>query len=796
MGVKVMSRSKGHNAVAAAAYRAGEILDEDIDLIDKDENNKRAGRHDYSRRSGVMGAFILTPKDAPAWTSNRNMLWDRVEKKENRADAQLAREVLVSLPDVDIYNHLNSKNKKKRLQEFYERILKQYVNEHFVKEGMIADVALHEPSKKNDQRHYHAHIMLTMRKIDVANDNDFGAKERGWNSPAKLERWREAWSNHVNSTLKAHSIDAFIDHRTYEERGLDIKATQPLGMGNHRLEMSGVQTSVGNDNRKVKEQNLKQHKYLEKLFERSPMAPLHEILAAIERAGFENIEDVFSSLKDNKTLIPLKASETGEMSELYVFAPMKKRADLVKKEGDKVLERNDFDVDSDIVRKTVKKRGDKTVREALNYTAQPQGFKVIESANNGYKKTYLSSCREMYKNAGYDVIAVARNNRGKEAFKSAGFGKGVLTYKDCLRRFGDRYTGAKSINKKVMIVDEADQLSPLQDHEIFKTAQKIGAKLIFIGNPKAQNKRLWQSLFPYYKLKTAFKRLRTKFFQTQGQVAGEIRDAFANARTLDAIKMQKAKYLHSYGSTGDAKQAILKAWFLKIKKKKDKRFILTAKDKDVEIFNFAVQQERLRRRHLLKHQGRAFSVRYLSDAHNELKRDLFIYWGESIQFKKDYKDLDIEEGARATVRIHRHDHSLIELDDGRVIKLDLRKYNGFDLGYAGRKMSPTTGTELEQGYIYHSQANALDDAPLLYRESQKPVKVFYAQSQAETLEELSSQLLGRQHNMYQGFYAASEDHDGSANATVTEDEEDDIDTQENIDTNQNLMNNSDNTPEG
>ena len=52
------------------------------------------------------------------------------------------------------------------------------------------------------------------------------------------------------------------------------------------------------------------------------------------------------------------------------------------------------------------------VRDALSYVAQAQGFKVIETANNGHKTTFLSSCEHMYKMAGYDVIKVARNNEG------------------------------------------------------------------------------------------------------------------------------------------------------------------------------------------------------------------------------------------------------------------------------------------------------------------------------------------------------------------------------------------------
>lgn len=760
-----MSRSKGHNTVAAAAYRAGKVLYEEPEIlapISKVFNkellrDKTIPVHNYSRRAGVMSSFIMSPKDAPSWTQDRGMLWNQVERAEKRVDAQLAREVVVSLPSVDIFNHLNDENKARRLQGFYEKILRQYANDNFVKEGMIADIALHAPSEKNDERNYHAHIMLSMREI---NADGFGKKDRGWNAPAMLDGWRQAWSHLVNDTLTSNKIKGFIDHRTYEARSLDIATTKPLGKEHHREEKRGVYTAVGNDNRKIKATNKAGHKYLEKVFEHSPMAPEHEILDAITKAGHKDALEVRDRLEKEGTLIRLKSRGTDLDSGLWALSPLKSRADNIKGSADALYKRNHYAVPVNVVQGITSKRRDKAVREALNYTAQPQGFKVIEAENNGYKNTYLSSCHEMYKGAGYDVIAVARNNIGKDTFKRAGFNKGVLTYRDFLRRFGDRYTGAKSKNKKVVIIDEADQLSPLQDQEIFKMAQKIDAKLIYIGSPKAQKKHLWQSLFPYYKLRTAFKRLKHSFFNTQNQ-SQKIETAFTNARIHDALQIQnKAKYLHRSVSTSEAKKKMLETWFERMKRKKDNRFILTARDLDVEIFNFAIQKKRLEKKHLSAHQGKAFSVAYPSDHNTTLKRDMFVYWGDHIQFKKPYKDIGIEEGTRARVLIHYSNYSLLETDDGRLLKVNLNEHNGFDLGYAGR-IASTTDKNLEQGYIYHNKANALDDAPLLYQSTKRPVQLFYSDDITDDLKDLANQLLGRRHDLHSAFYEEEEESDTS-----------------------------------
>ncbi len=784
LSVKIMSRSKGHNTVAAAAYRAGTVLYEEPEILapiskvfNKDLiRDKAIPVYNYSRRAGVMSSFIMSPKDAPSWTQDRGMLWNQVERAEKRVDAQLAREVVVSLPSVDIFNHLNAENKAHRLQAFYEKILRRYANDNFVKEGMIADIALHAPSEKNDERNYHAHIMLSMREV---NADGFGKKDRGWNAPTKLDGWRQAWSNLINDTLASNKIKGFIDHRTYEARSLDIATTKPLGTEYHREEKRGVYTRVGNDNCKAKATNKAGHKYLEKVFEYSPMAPEHEILDAITKAGHEDALDVRDRLEKEGMLIRLKARGTDMDSGLWALSPLKSRADNMKSLADALYKRNHYAVPVNVVQGITSQRRDKAVREALNYTAQPQGFKVIEAENNGYKNTYLSSCHEMYKDAGYDVIAVARNNIGKDVFKRAGFNKGVLTYRDFLRRFGDRYAGAKSNDKKVILIDEADQLSPLQDQEIFKMAQKIDAKLIYIGSPKAQKKHLWQSLFPYYKLHTAFKRLKHSFFNTQNQ-SQKIETAFTNAHIHDALQIQnknKAKYLHRSKSTSEAKKKMLKTWFKRMKRKKDNRFILTARDLDTEVFNFAIQKKRLEKKHLAAHQGKAFSVAYPSDHNTTLKRDMFVYWGDYIQFKKSYKDIGIEEGTRARVLIHYSNYSLLETDDGRLLKVNLKDYNGFDLGYAGRIVS-NTDKNLEQGYLYHNKANALDDAPLLYQSSKRPVQLFYSDDITDGLKELANQLLGRRHDLHRGFYEEEEESDTSTS-----------------DNNDILTNEAENTPE-
>ena len=88
LSVKTIKRSAGRSATAAAAYRVGERIE-----------CQREGRvHDYTRKQGIEETFILIPKDAPDWASDRSRLWNEVEASETRRNSVTAREWELALP--------------------------------------------------------------------------------------------------------------------------------------------------------------------------------------------------------------------------------------------------------------------------------------------------------------------------------------------------------------------------------------------------------------------------------------------------------------------------------------------------------------------------------------------------------------------------------------------------------------------------------------------------------------------------------------------------------------------------
>lgn len=192
---KVYSRSSNVAVVAKAAYRAAEKL-----------YDERYGQfRDYTKKAGVLDKDILTPSYAPEWMHDRERLWNEVEAKEKRGDSQLAREIQVALP------HELSFTERREL-------LRAFLQEELVSKGMVVDYAMHAPSATGDNRHFHAHVLCTMRYIE---DDGFGKKAREWNDfldHQVLQNQRIAWERHVNTALERAGLPMRVDHRSLEDQ--------------------------------------------------------------------------------------------------------------------------------------------------------------------------------------------------------------------------------------------------------------------------------------------------------------------------------------------------------------------------------------------------------------------------------------------------------------------------------------------------------------------------------------------------------------------------------------------------
>lgn len=257
---QIIGRSEGRNAVACAAYRAGEKL-----YCEETQAYKN-----FDRKQHITYKAIMLPPNAPREYADRATLWNAVQKIEKNKNAQLCREFNIALPI-----EFSEEQQIAVLNEFLQPL---------VDRGMIADIAIHD-IKGNP----HAHVMLTMRAMDeqgkwlpkkvkkyILDENGnkipeldkkgIQKKEKNgkkiwkyetvsttdWDNTDLINDMRASWAKVCNQHL---APDKHIDHRSHKARGLDILPTVHIGVAAAALERKGIRTERGNKNRRIKEYN-------------------------------------------------------------------------------------------------------------------------------------------------------------------------------------------------------------------------------------------------------------------------------------------------------------------------------------------------------------------------------------------------------------------------------------------------------------------------------------------------------------------------------------------------------------
>ncbi|EOI0159101.1 MULTISPECIES: MobQ family relaxase [Acinetobacter] len=246
---KTVNRSSGRTAVASMAYRAGEKL-----------TDERTGlTHDFTKKEGVVYTEILSNLDTEL---DRSKVWNLAEKSENRKDARTAREWVIALPD-----ELDEEQRKELAREFAQSLVDRY--------GVVADLAIHAPSKGGDDKNHHAHILLTTRKAELDTENKLVLTQKSeielsntkrkslgmGTSQEEIKQIRATWANLANHALEYAGYRERIDHRSYADQGNQLQATIHEGSKVTQMRRKGIDTEISRFNDTIKQQNSQQLQY-------------------------------------------------------------------------------------------------------------------------------------------------------------------------------------------------------------------------------------------------------------------------------------------------------------------------------------------------------------------------------------------------------------------------------------------------------------------------------------------------------------------------------------------------------
>lgn len=315
LDVKTVGKGdQGRTACGSSAYRACDKI------IDNAGN-----RHDFSRKSGYVTGGVILPAGAPAELFDRQTLWQRHDQKEIRKDAQIFREVEVSL-----HNSLSYDAAARVCIAIAQRAADM---------GMCVQWDIHDKTNKKGERNLHAHLMLSMREL--LPDGTFGNKNRSWNKynggMNLADVLRPYAAELMNAELDQIGVADRVEYLSFADRGIDRIPTVHVGVTACALEEKGIDTFKVVLNRRIREINAEHITYAEKLAKyhaaRVEQAQITLQNAHERHLGLDKLIGRATSIKQSQE--PLKAAREGIYESIkqinFQSAALKKDSRQIKK---------------------------------------------------------------------------------------------------------------------------------------------------------------------------------------------------------------------------------------------------------------------------------------------------------------------------------------------------------------------------------------------------------------------------------------------------------------------------------
>ncbi|WP_454281102.1 Ti-type conjugative transfer relaxase TraA [Sphingomonas sp. Marseille-Q8236] len=651
---KVISRANGSSAVASAAYRSASEL-----------HDERLGRsHDFSNKAGVIHSEVILPQGAPERLNDRATLWNEVEAGEKRKDAQLAREVEFSIP--------REMNEKQGVA-----LARDFVEEQFVKRGMVADLNVHWDKAKDGSPKPHAHVMLSMR--DVGPDG-FGQKNRDWNGNELLKEWREAWAAHVNERMAELGLEGRIDHRSYADQGIDLEPQHKIGPAGMRRLDRGEDAERADDHRRIARENGEKivgnpRIALDGITRQQSTFTTRDLATFAFRHsdGKEQFDRVMAAVRASPELVAL--GKDGRDEERFTSRDMIAAEARLERAGDELARRGDHGVGDrqrDAAIGAAEGRGlvlSGEQRDAFAHITGRDGLaSVVGYAGTG-KSAMLGVAREAWEREGYQVRGAALSGIAAENLEG---GSGIASRTIASLEHGWAQGRDQLGPRDVLVVDEAGMIGTRQMERLLSHARDAGAKVVLVGDPEQLQAIEAGAAFR----SIAERHGAAEITEVRRQREDWQRDAtraLATGRTGEALAAYAAHGMVHAADTRDAARAgLVDGWDRQRQAEPEKtRIILTHTNAEVRELN-GEARDRLRANGELGE-----DVTFAADRGH---RDFAA--GDRLMFLRNERSLGVKNGTLGTIARVTPEGMTVRLDGGREVTFAAKDYAAVDHGYA------------------------------------------------------------------------------------------------------------------
>ena len=552
---KVIQRSAGRSAVAAAAYRSASNL-----------ADERVGRsHDYTAKEGVVHSEIMLPAGAPerwqavddppeAGRSARERLWNEVEAIERRKDAVLAREVEFALP-----RELSQAEGIALAQEFVPR--------QFVSRGMVADLNVHWSKDPDGEVKPHAHVMLSMREID---GDGFGKKQRAWNDVGLLRDWREGWAEMANARLAELGHDIRIDHRSLRDQGIELEPQHKIGPAGARREERGEDAERAAEHRAIARRN-GEALSADPLIAFDALTQQHSTFTRRDMARFvdrhtdgaEQFASVLAKVEGAPELVRVGEDERGRerfttREMLDTEAGMERAADgMTGRGGHQVAQATALHA-AGVAEQGGLALGNEQKAALLHVTGGVDLALVVGFAGTG-KSAMLGVARRAWEAEGFQVRGAALSGIAAEGLEG---GSGIASRTLASLEFAWKDGRDQLTSRDVLVVDEAGMIGSRQMERVLFAAQAAGAKVVLVGDPEQLQAIEAGAAFRALAERHGAAEITTVRRQREPWQQEATRE-LATGRTAEALERYRAAGMVQAADTRDAaRAALVEGWDL------------------------------------------------------------------------------------------------------------------------------------------------------------------------------------------------------------------------------------------
>ena len=706
------SRSQGHSAVAGAAYRAG------VELKD----NRTGEVHNFKNRSDVIYSEILLPEGAASQFKDRETLWNAVEAAETRKNSQIAKDIVLALPrDLDLALQID--------------LARNFAHTHFVRHGIVADIAIHSHSDGNP----HAHIYVSTRRL--VGDRFDKVKARDLEPDVALGRvvdpqfWGEQWRDFQNDYFVEQGIDLVVDanhifsqrhegrvrsqsHYLKEENQLKREASIEIAVydPSSLLNILGTQYAVFSD--------------------RDIFRLIHKNTETTKQ-----YEAALLGLKSHPDLILLGPGDDGR-DRFTTRANYQREVELVE-HAELLNSRNQHPVNSDLLNQASHDFGlNAEQSDALIYIANGGDISAVVGRAGTGKSYMMRAAKHCWEASGYRVLGMAVSGiAAKGLEESSGISSSTLYSIKMQLAFGKLEIGANDI----LVMDEAG-MTELHDFAlIVDTALTAGAKLVIIGDPaqlqpvgigapfRAITERIGFTELNHIQRQDSPGDCTASQLLARGLV-GQALDHYGSQQQIHLVDSNEEDDEGEGGGGSATQLRLVVDWSQGLTAENiQERLILAHRNSDVKELNQAARE---------KIQGLGLLGKDTQKVVTTNHHTIHLSSGDRILFLRNDRQLGISNGEFATISKIDGDKITVKLGktSTREMTFSTNEYQDFNYGYAAT-VHKSQGSTYDHVFVY--VAGRSWDRFLSYvamTRHRKMLNVYADQSQFKNLTELKAVL--------------------------------------------------------